>query len=99
MPASSAARARSNTWSHVSGASAENVGRNSVRRGVVVMDWAGSDGPQELDDGLRRRERARDARAEVPGVGDERDAGNAGRRVAAEEHERIRLLDRRRRLE
>ena len=35
----------------------------------------------------------------VARVGDHRDAGDPGRRVAAQEHERVRLLERRRRLD
>src|SRR5205814_2711950 len=49
--------------------------------------------------GRRRRERLGHARAEVAGVGDQRLARDRAGRVAAEKHERIRLLERRRRLD
>src|SRR3954471_9091098 len=58
-----------------------------------------SDAPQEADDFRRWGERSRHARCEVAGIGDHRDSCDARGRVAAEEHQRVGLLDRLRRVD
>src|SRR5256885_1960762 len=51
----------------------------------------------EVSDRLGSRERLRDTRVQVAGIGDQRLAADVGGRFADEERERVRLVGRRRR--
>src|SRR4051812_29699890 len=71
----------------------------SVSCGSGRTSSPGSDAAQEADDLLRRRVRAGHAGTEVTGVGDDRDAGDPGGRIAAQEREWVGLLERGRRFD